>query len=58
MPTRKEIREAIIRANKLGARGIQVIEYIEPQCATAEPILLLVTQIPVLQGAAEKVWYD
>ena len=52
------ILEAIIRANKLGAKGVQVIGYIEPQTASQPSSFLLITRIPELISASDKEWYD
>ena len=56
--TREEITNAIVRSNKLGARGIQVVGYLEPQTAIESPELKLITQIPRSQAASEVAWYD
>ena len=58
MATREEIRAAIIKANKWGAKGIQIVDYIEPWLATQAPDLLLITQIPRIGNASETAWYD
>ena len=52
------ILEAIIRANKLGAKGVQVIGYIEPQTASQPSSFLLITRISELISASDKEWYD
>lgn len=53
-----EILDAIVRANKLGAKGIQVVGYGESQSASASKCLVLVTQTPILVTASEKEWYE
>ena len=54
----EEIIKAIIRANKLGAKSIQVIGYLEPQSAIESLELTLVTQVPEETTASESAWYD
>ncbi len=52
------ILEAIKRANKLGAKGIRVIDYIEPKTATQSPYYTLITDKPEPQSASDTVWYE
>lgn len=52
------ILDAIVRANKLGAKGVQVIGYIEPQLATQDPHWMLITEPPKEQDASELPWYE
>ena len=55
---REIIREAIIRANKLGAKGIQVISYAEPASAIQSQNLVLITRTPEQTTASGGEWYD
>jgi len=50
--------EAIIRANKLGAKGIQVVGFIDRCSATQNPELLLTIKMPEPMTAGEVAWYD
>lgn len=52
------IKDAIRRANKLGAKGIQVVGYIESQSATESPDLKLIMQLPPLETASGVAWYE
>jgi len=52
------IRDAIIRANKLGAKGIEVTGFAQPDDATQRPDYYLITQSPELTDASESAWYD
>lgn len=52
------ILDAIERANKLGAKGIEVTGYAESGCTTQSPQLMLVTRMPRARTASEKAWYD
>ena len=53
-----KIANAIVKANKLGAGGIQVIGYIEPRSAADNDNIILITQIPIPSTACELAWYD
>jgi len=52
------VRNAIREANKLGARGLQVVDYIEPQNATDDPDFILVAQMPGEETAGDMPWYE
>jgi len=52
------IYNAIVKANKLGAKGIQVIGYIEPRSAADNNNLILITQIPVSVTASATQWHE
>ena len=56
--TREAIRDAIVRANKLGARGVEVIDYIEPSSATDSDRIMLVIRWGQEYNAAELAWWD
>ena len=58
MMDKEVILKAIILANKLGARGIQVTDYIESTSAMQSPDLRLVAQEPLPQSATAMMWYD
>ncbi len=58
MPTREEIRTALIMANKLGAKGIQIVDYIEPTTTSQSPGLRLITQQGIIESASKVAWYD
>jgi len=49
--------DAIKRANKLGAKGIEVVGCIEPQLATQAPVLILIIKLPELTNA-NMAWYE
>jgi len=49
---------AIRRANKLGAKGIMVTGYIEPQTASQDPQGMPIIEIPPKQNADETAWYE
>ena len=52
------ILDAIKRANKLGAKGIEVIGYVEPQSAGDDYNYTLVTSVPDENlTAGDKPWY-
>ena len=51
--TREMIRDAIVRANRAGREGIEVIDFMEADTATASPQLALVTKMPDETTAAE-----
>jgi len=52
------ILDAIKRANKLGAKGIEVIGYVEPQSAGDDYNYTLVTRVPDENlTAGDKPWY-
>lgn len=53
-----KILNAIKKANKLGAQGLQVIGYREPESASANPDLILETQIPSDTSTAVNLWYE
>lgn len=51
---RKEIiRDAIVKANKLGFHGIKVVDYVESATAASEDNLLLTTTMPEVGAAAD-----
>lgn len=50
---REIIQEAITKANKLGFRGIKVVDYVELASAASEDNLLLITTIPKVGAAAD-----
>jgi len=52
------ILDAIIRANRLGRKNIMVIGYREPQSATEEPWLTLITSPPPDETASDTPWED
>ena len=52
------IEEAIIRANKLGAKGYQVVAIKEPECATSDGKLTLVLTKPRIGNATDIPWYE
>ena len=52
------ILEAILRANKLGARGQRVIAVREPETASESPFLKLTTDSPIAETASEREWYE
>lgn len=58
MTKQEVILSAIRRANKLGAKGIEVVGYLEPQSATELPELRLIAQMPKETTASEMAWYD
>jgi hypothetical protein len=47
------IKNAIIRANKLGLKGVKVTGYIEPISATQSPELALITTTTEPQTASD-----
>lgn len=49
---------AIIRANKLGAQGVEVVGYTLPTSAIQTPIIMLATKIPDSQNASDPAWYE
>jgi len=51
-------QRAIKRANKLGAKGFEVVEIIEPQNATDDPEIRFVSRKPESGAATEKQWFD
>lgn len=54
-----EVLKAIIKANKLGAKGIQVVGYGIPATADSSPDYYLAIQFPPTLGAAgDTPWYD
>ena len=53
-----EILDALKRANKMGARGLEVVEYVETQSATESPELKLIARLPKERTASEEAWYD
>ena len=52
------IEDALIRANKLGRKGVMVIGYIEPQSAADKPELTLITALPPTETASDTPWED
>ena len=52
------ILKAIIEANKLGAKGLQVTGYTRPATASEPPDLKLIATIPRNGTASELAWYD
>ena len=44
--------EALIKANKLGARGMRVVGYKEPQSAGDDPSYILITERPTPPASA------
>lgn len=52
------VLDAIKKANKLGARGLQVVGYREPESASSSPDLILETQIPDDASTAVQLWYE
>ena len=52
------ILEAVRKANKLGAKGYEVIDCLEPQSASESLELKLITRIPREKSAVERMWYD
>lgn len=50
--------EAIYKANKLGAKGLQVIGIILPRSATDDPRISFIVKVPEQQSATDKLWYD
>lgn len=55
--THEEVKKLIVRANKQGARGIQVIDFVEPQTASQSGYYLLSKFIEPTT-ASEAAWYD
>lgn len=53
-----EVMDAIIRANKLGAKGVQVVWAEWPKSATEDQRIILVIQEPLVTNATEKLWYE
>lgn len=53
-----QILDAIIRANKLGAKGIMVTGYLEPQSAASSGEFYLVTCQPPIMSTDATQWYD
>ncbi len=53
-----KILDAILEANQLGAKGIQVIGYSEPQSAAETPNFVLLVQTPEQGTTSEPAWYD
>lgn len=47
------ILDAIKRANELGAQGIKVTGYLEPQLATQDPRWMLITEPPKQTSGAD-----
>ena len=50
--------EAIIRANKLGRKGFQVISYGEQETATERPEIKFVVQLNEPETAADLGWWE
>ncbi len=49
---------AIMEANKLGAKGYQVIGAEMPHSAADDYKIKLIIIRPILRGAADKLWFD
>ena len=58
MTEEEAIRDALIRANKLGAKGIEVTDFGRPTSATQEYKFALATQIPWPGNATGRAWWD
>lgn len=52
------VLDAIIKANKLGAKGIQVVSFLLPQTSDIKHEIILVTKIPESGTSFDKPWYD
>ena len=53
------IFDAILRANKWGAKGIQVVGFGVPQSAMQSPSYILIVDLaPGPETASETPWYD
>ena len=52
------ILDALKRANKLGGKGIQIVDYILPESAISDYKITLITAIVKPRTAAEGNWYD
>lgn len=52
------ILNALKDANKLGAKGIEVIGYLMPESVISDYRINLITRIPYPQSALDKPWYD
>ncbi len=50
--------DALIRANKLGAKGMRVVDYILPESAISDYRITLISAIVEPRTAAEGNWYD
>lgn len=50
--------DALKRANKLGAKGMQIVDYIMPESAMSDYRITLITAIVEPRTAAEGNWYD
>jgi hypothetical protein len=48
----------LTRANKMGAKGMQVIAYIAPQNASDNPEGTFVVKTPDITCASDRSWYD
>lgn len=49
---------AIIEANKLGAKGFQIVEAIMPQSAGESYRIKFVITRPIPRSATQKDWYE
>ena len=58
MTAKEVILDAIIRANKLGAQGTRVTEFVEPTSASQPWRYDLVCDSPQLRTASDKAWYE
>jgi len=52
------IVDAIKRANKLGAKGIEVVGYTEPYSASQDLRIMLIVKLPELTSACDRAWYE
>ena len=52
------IKEALRQANKLGARGIEVVDYTEPTDASQGDSIVLITRLPQPSNATELAWWE
>ncbi len=52
------IRDALKRANKLGAKNVEVVGYAEVGLATQFDEILLIVQQPKLSTASDLEWYE
>ena len=50
--------DALRRANKLGAKGIEVVGYIISDSAASDGKINLITRQPYPQSALDKSWYE
>jgi hypothetical protein len=52
------VLEAIKRANKLGAKGIKVVNMILPRSASSDNRITLTTMIPESRSPSERDWFE